>query len=235
MNNETKEKIFDLVLADALMGSLDIELREIDENKEYDDYKFPDTFDRKVRKIANSIGRNDIIKKCTQVCVKVVVTAAAIMGVIFGGLLTQPDVYAAVQNVIRTIFDKYDKYDYIGYIGDELTVENFNNNIRLGYVPDGYFLSSGEYFPAYVTLLYKDKNDNEIIFDYGIADGLSVIYDNEHNSFSSFTTNGMEYYYYESNDNDFFDVLIWFKDGYSFSILAHLSKEELVKIAENVK
>lgn len=232
MNNETKEKIFDLVLADALMSSLDIELRELDEDNEYDDYKFPATFDRKVRKIANSIGSNDRIKKYTQVCVKAVVTAAAIMGVIFGGFLTQPDVYAAVQNVIRTIFDKYDKYDYMG---DELTVENFNNNIRLGYVPDGYYLSNGDYSHISVSLTYINESKNEIMFDYGIADGTSSNYDNEHNSYSNFIINDIEYHYYKSNDNDFYDTLVWYKDGYSFSILAHLSKEELVKIAENVE
>lgn len=232
MNIKTKEKIFDLVLADALMNSLDIEIKKLDDDNEYDDHIFPTEFDRKNRKIANSLGRKDRIRKNAQICVKAVVTAAAIMGVIFGGLLTQPPVYAAVQNVIRTIFDKFDKYDYIG---EELTIGNFNNNIRLGYVPDGYYLSSGDYSHAFVSLTYADEYENEIMFDYGIANGTSSIYDNEHNSYSTFTINSTEYYYYESYDKDFFNTLVWTKNGYVFSIFAHLSKDELVKIAENVK
>ncbi len=232
MNSETNKKIFDFILADALMESLDIELQEIDENHEYENYKPSDEFDRKIKKIRNSIGKKDRIKKYKQIFVKVVVIAAAIMGVFFGGLLTQPAVYAAVQNVIRTLFDKFDKYDYIG---EELTVENFNNNIRFGYVPEGYYLSSGDYSHISVSLTYQNENEDKIIFDYGIADGASSIYDNEHNLFTSFKVNGNEYYYYESNDNDFYNTLVWWKDEYSFSILAQLSKEELVKIAENVK
>ncbi len=232
MNSETNEKIFDLILADALMESLDMELQEIDENHEYEDYKPSDEFDRKIRKIGKSIGRKDRLKKSAKICSKAVITVAAIMGVFFGGLLTQPTVYAAVQNVIRTLFDKFDKYDYIG---EELTVDNFNNNIRLGYVPDGYYLSKGNYFPAYVTLLYKDKDDNEIIFDYCIANGTSSNYDNEHNLYSSFTKKGIEYHYYESNDSDFANTIVWYDKGYSFSISAHISKDEFVKIAENVK
>ncbi len=40
---------------------------------------------------------------------------------------------------------------------------------------------------------------------------------------------------YKSNDKHFYDILVWYKDGYAFSIFAHLSKDELVKIAENIE
>lgn len=233
MKNELKEKIFDLVLTEALKESLDRELQEIDEMvANSPPHEFSPQFEKRMKKLINSIGRKERIKKYTQMCIKVVVTAAAIMGVLFGGLLTQPTVYAAVENVIRTIFDRYDKYDYIG---DELTVDNFNNNIRLGYVPDGYYLSSGDYFAANVILIYKDIDDNELSFDYSIADGTSSVYDNEHNSYIDFTINGNKYYYYESNDSDFPNTIVWYDKDYSFSISAHISKEELIKIAENVK
>lgn len=233
MKNELKEKIFDLVLTEALKESLDKELQEIDEMvANSPPHEFSPQFEKRMRKLINSIGRKDRIKKYTRIAVRTIVSMAAAFGLVFGVLLTQPEVSAAVQNVIRTVFDRYDKYDYVG---DELTVDNFNDNIRLGYVPDGYYLSSGNYFPASVSLTYINKSKNEIMFDYGIADGASGIYDNEHNSYSDFTINGIEYRYYESNDSDFYDILLWYKDGYAFSVFAHLSKEELVKIAENIK
>lgn len=233
MKNELKEKIFDLVLKEALQECLDEELKEIDEMvANSPPHEFSPQFEKRMKKLINSIGRKDRIKKAKRIIVRTAVSIAAAFGIIFGVFLTQPEVSAAVQNVIRTVFDRYDKYDYIG---DELTVENFNNNIRLGYVPDGYYLSSGDYSHALVSLTYVNEYENEIILDYGIADGTSSNYDNEHNSYSNFKINGMEYHYYESNDNDFFNMLIWYKDGYYFSLLAHLSKEELVKIAENVK
>ena len=193
MNNELKEKIFDLVLKEALQESLVRELREIDEMvANSPPHEFSPQFEKRMKKLINSIGRKDRIKKYKRIAVRTVVSIAAAFGLIFGVLLTQPEVSAAVQNVIRTVFDRYDKHDYIG---DELTIENFNNNIRLGYVPDGYYLSSGDYLAANVALIYKDIDDNKIMFDYGIADGTSSIYDNEHNSYSNFTINGMEYNY----------------------------------------
>ena len=228
MKNELKEKIFDLVLKEAIQECLDEELKEIDEMvANSPPHEFSPQFEKRMKKLINSIGRKDRIKKAKRIIVRTAVSIAASFGIIFGVFLTQPEVSAAVQNVIRTVFDRYDKHDYIG---DELTIENFNNNIRLG-----YYLSSGDYLAANVALIYKDIDDNKIMFDYGIADGTSSIYDNEHNSYSNFTINGMEYNYYESNDDDFYDTLVWYKDGYFFSIFAHLSKEELVKIAENIK
>lgn len=85
-----------------------------------------------------------------------------------------------------------------------------------------------------VTLFYKNKTD-QIIFEYGIADFSTTSYDNEHNSYNSFYFNDVEYHYYESNDNDFNNKLIWYKDGYAFGIYAHLPKDVLVKIAENLE
>ncbi|MCM1579101.1 MAG: DUF4367 domain-containing protein, partial [Ruminococcus sp.] len=147
----------------------------------------------------------------------------------------QPTVYAAVENVMRTVFDEYDQYEFEG---EDISFADFDNSIRLGYVPEGFYLVRGDYLGGSVHLTYSDKNDEneeKIIFDYGIADGSSISLDNEHNIYSVFTLNGIEYHYYESTDENFYDVLMWYKDGYVFSIFAQTSKEELVKIAENLK
>ena len=184
-----------------------------------------------MKKLIHSIGRKDRIKKFKHIAVQTIVSAAAVFGVIFGGLLTQPEVFAAVQHVFRSVFDTYDKYEFVS---DELTIDNFNNNIRLGYVPDGYYLSEGKYSPAYVMLTYTNESE-KIRFNYAIANGLFSYYNNENNLYDTFYNNDIEYHYYKSNDEDFADTLMWYEDGYSFSILAHLSKDELVKIAENLE
>lgn len=226
MNVATKNKIFDLILADALEECLDEELKKYDElNKPHE---FSEEYKRKMRKITNSVGRKDRIKIYKRIAVRSVVSIAAAFGIVFGVLLTQPEVFAAVKNVFRSVFDKYE------YVGDEITVENFDDSFRLGYVPDGYFLSNGAYFPAYVVLIYAKENE-VIEFNYGIADSLSRSYDNEHNLLETFTIGKIEYYYYKSNDSDFYDSLLWYDSGYSFSLNAQLSKDEFVKIAENIE
>lgn len=230
MNAATKEKIFDLILADALKESMKKEFEEIDKLTAEETHEFSPQFEKKMRKLINSIGRKDRIKKFKRFAAKSVVVLSIVFTLIFGGLLTQPEVFASVQNVFRSVFDTHDRYEYVG---EELTTENFDNNIRLGYVPDGYYLSEGYYSPVAVTLVYTNKL-NEITFEYRIADGSVSSYDNENNSYMSFYSNGIEYYYYESSDTDFDDKVIWYESGYKFGIYAHLSEDELVNIAENI-
>lgn len=230
-SHRSNEKIFDLIISDALADVWDTELAKIDNSEKIVSHKFSDEFDRKIMKIKNSIGRKDQIRNMFIISIRLLVTTAAFMGVVFGGLLTQPAVYAAVKNVIITVFDKYDRFEYSG---EDLTIDNFNSNIRLGYVPEGYYLSFGNYSPVYVMLTYTNENE-EILFDYSIADGSNAIYDNEHSVYSSFSSNGIEYHYYESKDDDFPNIIVWYDNGYAFSISAHLSCEELVNIAENVE
>ncbi len=231
MNMTYKNKLFDFVLTEALKEYMETELKEVDALVIEEPHEFSPQFEKKVRKLINSIGAKDRIKNCKHIAARIAVSLAIMFSLLFGSLLTQPEVYAAVQNVFRSVFDKYDKYEYIG---EEVTSENFDNSIRLGYIPDGYRLSEGFYSSMGVTLFYKNKTD-QIIFEYGIADFSTTSYDNEHNSYSSFYFNDVEYHYYESNDKDFNNKLIWYKDGYAFGIYAHLSKDELVKIAENIE
>lgn len=231
MDAATKEKIFDIILANALRDSMEKEFKAIDEMVLDEPYEPSPQFERKVKKIINSVGRKDHIRKFMRGCTKAVVSLAAVFGIFFGVLLTQPSVFAAVQNVFRSVFDKYDKYEFVG---EELTIENFDNSFRLGYVPDGYYLSEGNYSPIGVTLIYKNKT-SEIMFKYSIANFTATSYDNEHNSYSSFIFNDVEYHYYESNDSDFDSILIWYADGYAFSLYAHLTKDELIKMAENIE
>lgn len=231
MNAATKEKIFDLILADALKESLKKDFERIDKLTAAETHEFSPEFERKVRKLINSVGRKENLKKFKHIAVKSIAPIAVIFSILSGSLLVQPEVFASVQNVFRSVFDKYDKYEYVG---DELTIDNFDNSFRLGYVPDGYYLSEGSYSRMSVNLTYKNE-DKTIKFEYGIAESLSANYDNEHNSYDKFYSNGIEYHYYESNDSDFYSTLIWYDSGYDFSILAHLSKGELVKIAENLE
>ena len=230
MNMTLKNKVFDLVLTEALKEYMDSELKAVDGLVMEEPHELSPQFKKKLKKAINSIGRQDRIKKYKHIAVRGIISAAAAFGLIFGVLLTQPEVFAAVKNVFRNVFDKFDKYEYVG---EEVTVDNFDNSFRLGYVPDGYYLSEGNYTLSYIMLTYTNETD-DLIFEYGIANDLTAYYDNEHNSYYEFEHNGAEYFFYESNDSDFKNMIMWFEDGYSFSIAAHLSKEELVKIAENL-
>ena len=231
MNNESKNKIFDVLLTEALKEYMDIELNQINALAQSECCEFSDKFERRVHRIGNSIGRADRIKAFGKVVFRTVVSAAVAFGIVFGMLLTQPEVYAAVQKTIRTVFGEYDKIEYVDEAADDTVI---NDSIRLGYVPEGYYLSEGKYTPLDVSLIYKN-GENRIKFEYGFANGEFDYIDNEHNEYERFMQNGIEFYYYKSSEENYYDVITWYENGYSFIIYAHLSKDNLVKIAENIE
>ncbi len=231
MNNESKNKIFDVLLTEALKEYMDIELNQINALAQSECCEFSDKFERKVHRIGNSIGRADRIKAFGKVVFRTVVSAAVAFGIVFGMLLTQPEVYAAVQKTIRTVFGEYDKIEYVDEAADDTVI---NDSIRLGYVPEGYYLSEGKYTPLDVSLIYKN-GENRIKFEYGFANGKFAYIDNEQSWYEVLTSDGIEYHCYLSDDKSFYDKISWCESGYYFVVSAHISKEDIIKIAENIK
>ncbi|MCH5194983.1 MAG: hypothetical protein J1F11_13575, partial [Oscillospiraceae bacterium] len=193
------DEIFDLLLKEALIEKYNRDVKAAMENARPHD--FSPELEKRIRKISRSIGRKERIRGICKGLIKFLVIAAAVMGIAFGGLLTQPTVFAAVTSVIRQVFDKSDDYYFSG---SELTLEDFNSEMRFRYIPERYYLSEGHYSPVNVQLIYTNESD-EIIFEYFIAKGVVLSIDNEHNSYEIFYRNNIEYHYYESFDDDFYN------------------------------
>ncbi len=161
LSESAKERIFDIIVEDMLKESCK---QEIDEFRKDDrEHSFPAGFDRKVRKIRNSIGRSKAVKTAVKIVTRTVITAASIMGIIFGGLLTQPNVSASVKDTIGDIFDGNDEFSFSNYAGK--TEEN-SVITGLGYVPEGYELKSSFITPQNGYIEYINDRYEKIIFEY---------------------------------------------------------------------
>ena len=85
-----------------------------------------------------------------------------------------------------------------------------------------------------VSLIYKN-GENRIKFEYGFANGKFAYIDNEQSWYEVLTSDGIEYHCYLSDDKSFYDKISWCESGYYFVVSAHISKEDIIKIAENIK
>lgn len=97
-NNE----IFDILLKSALITRYENEVSAA--MLSADEHTYPAEFHRRLRQIKNTAGRKERISAAGRVFSRLAVTAAAAMGILFGCLLTRPEVSAAVGNVFRSIF-----------------------------------------------------------------------------------------------------------------------------------
>lgn len=227
LSKEANERLWDALIKEALIENANRELDEL--SNDTGSHEFSKQFEKKIRKLYSKIARSENIKDVGKIFGRCAVAAAAVMGIAFGGFLTQPEVYAAVENVVRNIFDSHDSYTYQGYQTETV----FDDTKKLGYIPDGYELRSVYYMGNAMLLTYESENEEYIYFQYSFAEGSSITVDNEEHDYKEININGKTYYYYNSSSNDF-NSIIWYNGNYAYSIDAQLSKKELVKIAENI-
>lgn len=228
LSRGANERLWDAVIKEALIESMNRELDESEQNIE--PHNFSSQFEHNMNKLIKNIGRKEKAQAAGKVIGKFAVTAATIMGIMFCGLLTQQEVYAAVGNVIRNIFSTHDKYTYQGS-SENMT---FDDTIRLGYVPEGYELRSVYYMGNGNLLTYESKDGHNLYFDYSFAENSSITIDNETHSYKEIFKNNKLYYFYKSEVDDL-NTLIWFDGKYEYSIDAQISEDEIIKIAENIK
>lgn len=228
LSRGANERLWDAVIKEALIESMNRELDETEQNIE--PHKFSSQFEHNMNRLIKSLGRKEKAQTVGKVIGKFAVTAATVMGIMFGGFLTQQEVYAAVGNVIRSIFSTHDKYTYQENSEDIV----FDDTIRLGYVPEGYELRSVYYMGNGNLLTYESKDGHNLYFDYSFAENSSITIDNETHSYKEIFKNNKRYYFYKSEVDDL-NTLIWFDEKYAYSIDAQISEDEIIKIAENIK
>ena len=228
LSKGANERLWDAVIKEALIESMNRELDETEQNIE--PHNFSSQFEHNMNKLIKNIGRKEKAQAAGKTIVKFAVTAATVMGIMFGGFLTQQEVYAAVGNVIRSIFSTHDKYTYQDNSEDIV----FDDTIRLGYVPDGYELRSVYYMGNANLLTYESEDEKSLYFNYSLAEDSSITVDNESHSYKETIKNNKIYYFYKS-EQDNFNTLIWFDEKYAYSIDAQISEDEIIKIAENIK
>lgn len=228
LSKGANERLWDAVIKEALIESMNRELDETEQNIE--PHNFSSQFEHNMNKLIKNIGRKEKAQAAGKVIGKFAVTAATVMGIMFGGFLTQQEVYAAVGNVIRSIFSTHDKYTYQDNSEDIV----FDDTIRLGYVPDGYELRSVYYMGNANLLTYESEDEKSLYFNYSLAEDSSITVDNESHSYKEIIEYNEMFYFYKSEQDDF-NTIIWFDGKYAYSIDAQISGDEIVEIAENIK
>lgn len=228
LSKGANERLWDAVIKEALIESMNRELDETEQNIE--PHNFSSQFEHNMNKLIKNIGRKEKAQAAGKVIGKFAVTAATVMGIMFGGFLTQQEVYAAVGNVIRSIFSTHDKYTYQDNSEDIV----FDDTIRLGYVPDGYELRSVYYMGNANLLTYESEDEKSLYFNYSLAEDSSITVDNESHSYKEIIEYNEMFYFYKSEQDDF-NTIIWFDGKYAYSIDAQISEDEIIKIAENIK
>ncbi|HWQ79785.1 MAG TPA: DUF4367 domain-containing protein [Anaerovoracaceae bacterium] len=229
IDRNVSDRLFDMLFRQAVIDNYEQELSAIPSEKELSAvYSFSDAHIARMRRLFAQAERLEILQsaaKWTRRCAAVIIVGSVVL---FGALMTVPEVRAAVKSVIIEWFDQFTKFTS----GQDSTKES--HEWEPSYVPKGF--TEDERYGDFgrLTIWYLDSKGNTIVFTY-IDQSDSASVDNENRDFYEVEAAGTIYYVFEAETSDKGNSVIWDKEGYRFTVGGQLPVSELLNIAESAE
>lgn len=146
----------------------------------------------------------------------------------FSFLLLDAQVRAACRNAAVTFYEKY----------VEILVHprpsDLSLTVSVGYLPSGYHLADTISQDGLISLTYQDESGGRILIQYNRL-YLVQQADAEHYTVEDIQVHSCDGKFFLSQDPGFSNMLLWYSENGTYTILADLEKAELLKIAENIQ
>jgi hypothetical protein len=156
------------------------------------------------------------------------VAAAVLIAVtlLFGLLLTHPEVQAAVQKVFVEWHDTFTRFAF----SDTQVVEP-DVEWQLAYVPEGFEETYHDFASSITDIELQSADGGFVRFRSSPASGSVRAVDNEHSVYASEVIDGVEYHKFSTVSADFYSHLVWEAKGYAFAITSSLDMDTLMEMA----
>lgn len=255
-NAEMNEGLFDLLLEKAFQEKMKLDLAQLPDDEELEEM-YPYTRrqmreERRLVRIAKYRGQNIALVYAKRVAVIVL----AVISVSFGLLMTDEGIRAAVGEKLREVAEAVSPFKYeadiedVAEYHDEYVQIDFEDvtvadpvkaaqefdvaNVEIGYIPEGY-----EYDYTIDTahsrhVYYKDSRGVYIIISFSELASSDITIDSEYQILEKIGINGEDAFLSYSEEKQEGNVL-WGNEIYQFIVTGYLPKEELLKIANNIK
>ena len=233
MQSDMNEDIFDAVLQRAFCDYTDEQLSS------YPDcatlakmYPLPKKEKRAFDRAAKEIKYGKPLARVYLARAAVIFLCIIAFGV--GAMLISPAVRAAARNVIIEWFNKYTHFSFVATDTDASDFESIDE-VKIGYVPDGYKLIDRTVAPENITYTYS--SDKNFYMDYSIDvfknETSDLFSDNRRSEYIRTKINGHETWIVYNTKNGGGSVILV---GAKISVLVNgkLPKEEMLKIAESI-
>lgn len=233
MDKLFNEEIFDFLLEKAFVKH-EKELQKTYPDDEELEKEYPISR-KKIRRYKNIIKEKEYGKKLIWMYVnRAAVAFLCIISLIFGFVMTNSEVRASVESVVLKWYDKYTEFVFNETSGgfDSYKLEDF----KIGYIPENFELQHEEIYDDMRDVCFINTKKDDAIFVIQIFDTAqtSVFVDNEQMLFEK-TKIGSNEAWIMYNDADGYGSLLIVDTKFSILVVGDLSKEEIIKIAVNIK
>lgn len=107
-------------------------------------------------------------------------------------------------------------------------------DISVGYIPDGYTCKENSSHNNRVSLIFQNADGNSIRIQYNQLRITQQI-DIEHYIVKDIRINSSEGKLLSALDAEFDNILFWYSENGTYTIITDLPERELIKIAESIK
>ena len=228
MYKDLENEIWESLLKAAVIENSLNEIKDYPSEQEINRIVLPEHYKLRMRRMLKHYRYRKYAKLSLRYGKKIASVILLIMGFSFTLLLSFAEVRAACESVIIEIYDRYIRYSYTS----DLSLEN--SPIRFGYVPEGYSMVEASFNGIDNYVIYQNAYGDSIKLNYD-TEKFSAFIDNEHYVISEVFIDGYKGDFFESQDSYFRNSLIWSTENGYFHLKSTLGKEEMLKIAKNLK
>ncbi len=227
----SNENTLDNILTMAFKQAELIVLDNILEKESKEKHVFSQEFKDKMAKLISYEKRRTKIINILYYFKKAVAMLLIVLTVIFAATMS---VKAWRVKLFNTIIDTFEKFSEIRYEDVDKSIDKIEDNTFFvpGYVPEGFKLDKENTNFFGQSIIYRNKNGEEIVFEQYKLENRRMIIDTEGTELESIIIHGYEAYFYS---NKGINNILWNDGYYGFIISSAIHKEEIIKMAESTK
>lgn len=185
------------------------------------DFVFSKKFNKNMAALCDKM-RGDKLHRLTRRTARVVLIAAILLSM----TVTAFAIPASREYIIKKFTD-HSTYEVIG--GERVDIDE---NIKPHYIPEGFKLVNHFYSRESVTWGYEKNESTFFNVDITLIN-TQTEFDTERYDTEVLEINGIKYIYYKSVEEN--NGLIWNDGVYIYGVYGTVSKEEIIKIAQNIE
>jgi len=228
-NINVSSGLFEALLRQAVIDNYEEELAMISAEVELSNlHSFSNRHIEGINRLFDQAKKRERLKAAAKWARRSVAVFIVGTMVLFGALMTVPQVRATVATVIIEWVEQFTKFT-----SSQDSSQGFQE-WEPAYVPEGFIEDERYGDFGRLTIWYSDFEGSAISFTY-IKQGDSISVDNEGRDFFEIEAAGITYCIFESKDLNKGTSIIWDNYGYRFSIEGQSPVSELLKIAKSVE
>ncbi|WP_406241879.1 DUF4367 domain-containing protein [Tissierella carlieri] len=229
--NQVSYTVFEALFRQAIIDDFNEEIDSIPTNEQFAEiYSFSIDFEIRMKKLFTRDRRRSSFKNAMLYSRKVASILIIVLGLLFGTLLFNNEVRAAVGKVL---VEWYDKFTSFTFRDDEVIGEK--KDWTLNYLPKGYALKNYEVLGRITNIEFTNNQGDKIRFSYRLEEGITNIsVDNENHEINSYVILDKEAFSITAVNDKFDNGVIWNMEGHTFDLWGKVPVDELKKVAESI-